>query len=196
MAQTGDEHMLVEMARRGDIAAFREIVERYKRQIYMVSFDFTGNHHDAEDILQDVLIKAYRSLKSFRGDSRLRTWLHRITINTCVDRKRRLALPTTSSEEIADFSERFATADPGSNPEKSAEAARIQKHIQDALGKLTPLERSVFILRNYNQLQIKEVAEVLDRSEGTVKNMLWRALKKLQKELAFYRKELGLEANQ
>jgi RNA polymerase sigma-70 factor (ECF subfamily) len=186
-----DERMLVERAVRGEVSAFREIVERYKRQIYFVSLNFTGNHHDAEDVMQEVLIKAYRSLDKFRGDAKLASWLHRITINTCLDRERRAVVAITSTEEIAGF----AAQNPGSNPERSTEADRIRGHIDRALGALTPLERSVFILRNYNDLPIREVAQVLGRSEGTVKNMLWRALKKLQKELAFYRKELGLEAS-
>jgi RNA polymerase sigma-70 factor, ECF subfamily len=186
-----DERILVERACRGEVSAFREIVERYQRQIYFVSLNFTGNHHDAEDVLQDVLIKAYRSLHKFRGEAKLGSWLHRITINTCIDRERRTMAATASTEEIAGFAEQ----NPGSNPERRTEADRIRGHIDRALRALTPLERSVFILRNYNDLKIKEVAQVLGRSEGTVKNMLWRALKKLKKELAFYRKELGLEAS-
>jgi RNA polymerase sigma-70 factor (ECF subfamily) len=188
-----DEKMLVERASGGDMSAFREIVEGFKHQIYSVALDFTGNHHDAEEVLQEVLMKVYRSLHKFRGDARLSTWLHRVTANTCLDRRRRASPPTTSSEEIPLFAERLAAADPGSNPERSAESTRIREHIDTALAALTPLERSVFVLRNYSGLPIKEVARVLGRSEGTVKNMLWRALRKLQKELAFYRRELGLE---
>jgi RNA polymerase sigma-70 factor (ECF subfamily) len=187
-----DESVLVARACGGDMAAFRVIVDRYQRQIYNISYDFTGNHHDAEDILQEVLFKVYQSLNRFRGESRLSTWLHRVTINTCLDRARRGSLPVTSSEEL--LPDRLAAESPSGDPEKSAEAMRIQSHIEDALRTLTPLERSVFILRNYRELPIKDVAQVLGRSEGTVKNMLWRALKKLQKRLEFYRKELGLEA--
>jgi RNA polymerase sigma-70 factor (ECF subfamily) len=190
-----DERMLVERASGGDMSAFREIVEHYKRQIYAVSLDFTGNHHDAEDVLQEVLMKVYRSLHKFRGDARLSTWLHRITVNTCLDRRRGTPLPITSSEEIPGSVERIAATGPGSNPEKAAESTRMQEHINGALAALTPLERSVFVLRNYSGLPLKEVARILDRSEGTVKNMLWRALRKLQKELAFYRRELRLETS-
>jgi RNA polymerase sigma-70 factor (ECF subfamily) len=190
-----DERILVERASGGDMSAFREIVEVYKRQIYSVSLDFTGNHHDAEDVLQEVLIKVYRSLHKFRGDARLSTWLHRVTVNTCLDRQRKASVPTTSSEEIPRYAERFAASDPRSNPERTAESNRMQEQIDDALSALTPLERSVFVLRNYSGLPLKEVARVLGRSEGTVKNMLWRALRKLQKELAIYRRELGLEAS-
>ena len=190
-----DERILVERASGGDMSAFREIVEQYKRQIYSVSLDFTGNHHDAEDVLQEVLMKVYRSLHKFRGDARLGTWLHRVTVNTCLDRRRKPSLPVTSSEEIPLYEERVAAADPRSNPERSAESTRMQEHIDGALAALTPLERSVFVLRNYSGLPLKEVARVLGKSEGTVKNMLWRALRKLQKELAFYRRELGLETS-
>jgi len=177
------------------MSAFREIVELYKHQIYSVSLDFTGNHHDAEDVVQEVLIKVYRSLHKFRGDARLSTWLHRVTVNTCLDRRRKASVPTTSSEEIPQYAERFAASDPQCNPEKAAELNRMQEQIDGALSSLTPLERSVFVLRNYSGLPLKEVARVLGRSEGTVKNMLWRALRKLQKELAIYGRELGLEAS-
>ena len=190
-----DEKTLVERARKEDVSAFRQLVERYQKQIYHVSLDFTGNHHDAEDVVQDVLIKAYRSLGTFRGDSRFSTWIHRITINTCLDRARRMSLPTTSTEELPGYVDYFIERSPSMNPERSAEAGLIQKHIDAAVQRLTPLERSVFILRSYNELSIKEVARILDRSEGTIKNMLWRALQKLQRDLSFYRKELGLEVN-
>jgi RNA polymerase sigma-70 factor (ECF subfamily) len=190
-----DERFLVEKARKGDMSAFQEIVERHKNQIYYLSLDFTGNHHDAEDVLQEVLIKAHRSLKTFKGNSRLRTWFHRITINTCIDLTRRASPAITSAEDLPGCCERLVEYSPNSNPEKKTEAERIQLHIEEALQQLTPLERSVFILRTYHQLPIKEAAQILGRSEGTVKNMLWRAIQKLQKELSFYRKELGLEAS-
>jgi RNA polymerase sigma-70 factor (ECF subfamily) len=176
------------------MSAFQEIVERHQKQIYYLSLDFTGNHHDAEDVLQEVLIKAHRSLKTFRGHSRLSTWFHRITINTCIDLTRRVS-PLTTSTEDEPGCERLVEHSPNSNPEEKTEAGRIQTHIEEALQHLTPLERSVFVLRTYHQLPIKEAAQILGRSEGTVKNMLWRALRKLQKELSFYRKELGLETS-
>ena len=188
-----DERTLVERARKGDVSAFQQIVERYQKQIYFVAIDFTGNHHDAEDVLQEVLIKAYRSLSAFRGDSRLGTWIHRITVNTCLDRARKTSLPTTSTEDLPGYVDYLIETSPSTNPERNAEAGSIQAHIDAAVQRLTPLERSVFVLRNYNQLPIKEVARILGRSEGTVKNMLWRALQKLQRDLSFYRKELGLE---
>ena len=188
-----DERVLVEKARNGDMSAFQEIVERHQKQIYYLSLDFTGNHHDAEDVLQEVLIKAHRSLKTFRGNSRLSTWFHRITINTCIDLTRRASPLITSSEDVPGCCERLVEPSPNSNPEERTEAERIQTHIDEALQHLTPLERSVFVLRTYHQLPVKEAAQILGRSEGTVKNMLWRALRKLQKELSFYRKEFGLE---
>src|SRR5438552_328474 len=99
MAVERDEKALVELACAGDSSAFQTIVEQYKRQIYCVSLDYTGNHHDAEDIVQEVLLKAYRSLDKFRGEARLSSWLHRITINTCIDRERKKSIPVTSTED-------------------------------------------------------------------------------------------------
>jgi RNA polymerase sigma-70 factor (ECF subfamily) len=161
-----------------------------------VARDFTGNHHDAEDILQDVLIKAYRSLGDFQGKAKLSSWLHRITINTCIDWGRRGSLQTKAIEDLPPNSGHLVEFSPRTNPERQTESARIQERVERALQRLSPLERSIFILRQYQQLPIKEVARVLEKSEGTVKNILWRALQKLQKELSLYKKDLGLEASQ
>ena len=76
-----EEQVLVECAHNGEMGAFRELVERYKKKVYYLSFDLTGNHHDAEDLSQEVFIKAYRSLKNFRGDAKLNSWLYRINRN-------------------------------------------------------------------------------------------------------------------
>lgn len=192
-----EEQSLIERARNGETAAFRELVERHKKKIYYLALDMTGNHHDAEDMSQEVFIKAYRYLNSFRGDAKLSSWLYRITVNTCYDHRRKKSLTSMEFKENLDemgTAQQTSTGEHVSeNPEQRAEASVIQNHIQNALQRLSLKERSVFVLRHYNHFQLKEIAYIMDISLGTVKSTLFRAVERLQKELSFYRADLGLE---
>lgn len=192
-----DEWRLVERARDGELAAFRELVERYKQKIYYLALDLTSNRHDAEDLSQEVFIKAYRSLDSFRGDSKLSSWLYRIAVNTCVNMRRKKALTAMSLRgDFSDTSDNETSVGGGGyshDPERSAESSLIQMHIDRALRRLPPRQRSVFVLRHYHDLPLKEIAGILKISEGTVKSLLFRSIRRLQEELAFYRRDLGLE---
>ena len=192
-----NEQELVERIQRGEQGAFQEFVERYKKKVYYMAYDLTSNHHDAEDLSQEVFIKVYRSLKGFRGESRLNSWLYRITINAHLNKKRKKSLSAMELQE--DFSQAqsdtnlHGTGAFERNPEHHAAASVVQKHIDQALEKLSPRERSVFVLRHYKEMSLKEVAATLEISEGTVKSLLFRSLRKMQGALAFYRQELGLE---
>lgn len=188
-----DEQLLIQRARNGELGAFRELVERYKKKIYYLSLDLTGNHHDAEDLSQEVFIKAFRSLKDFRGEAKFNSWLYRIAVNTCISQRRKKSLSAMTLQHDFEGDETpqyFSDGKSAHNPENSAEAGLMQQHIENALQRLTPRERSVFVLRHYNDLRLKEIAQVLKITEGTVKSMLFRAMQRLQKELAFYKKEI------
>lgn len=191
-----EEKQLIDRAQRGDFDAFRELVERSKITTYHLAYDLTGNRHDAEDVSQEAYIRAFRGLKGFRGDAKWSTWMHRITVNTFLDHRR---ANKTQMVEYQEEMETTETMNPGPNgphapgPEKAAEAGVMQEHIGRALESLTPQERSVFVLRHYRDLPLKEIAAVMDIAEGTVKAYLFRAVKRLQRELSFYRTELGPE---
>jgi RNA polymerase sigma-70 factor (ECF subfamily) len=194
-----DEQLLIERAQRGEMDAFRDLVERSKINVYRLAYDLTGNRHDAEDLSQDVFIKAYRSLQKFRGDAKWSTWLYRITVNTCMDqRKLKSYTHMTYKNDIENESEAVTHDDQHKSvrPDRAAEAGLIQQHIEQALNQLSTQERAVFVLRHYNDLPLKQIAETLDIAEGTVKSFLFRAVQRLQKELAFYRNDLGLENKQ
>lgn len=192
-----EERELVQRVKSGDQAAFRELVERFKQQTYYLAFDLAGNHHDAEDISQEVFIKAYRGIGKFRSGSKLSTWLYRITVNAYIDSKRKKSHKMVSLFEKRDNNE----ADPlevvsdgvAGNPEISMNAADINEHISGALEHLSERERSVFVLRHYHDLPLKEISEALDITEGTVKSLLFRSIHKLRDRLSFFREELGLE---
>lgn len=170
---------------------FPELVGRFMRKIYFLSLDLTGNHHDAEDLAQEAFLRAHKAMKKFRGEAQIGTWLYRITINTHIDRQRGLKSAALRTQKSLDDEEgpTFAPTDsrPGSDPEKQAESEMIQSHIDQALNTLSARQRTIFVLRHYQGLKLREIAALIDRSEGTVKTTLFRAVQRLQQELAFYR---------
>jgi len=167
---------------------FRDLVEAHKRRVYYLALDLTGNHHDAEDLAQEVFIKAYRALDSFRGDSKVYTWLYRITVNTHLNRRRKKAVRYMQLRE--DF-DRTAD-DSGALPDTDTDTERhqMQSHIEASLDVLSPSERSAFVLKHMNGLTIKDTAAAMDVATGTIKSLLYRATRKLRDELAFYRDDL------
>jgi len=192
-----DEQVLVDRISSGDSTAFQEFVDRYKKKIYYIAYDITGDQDDAEDVSQEVFIKVFRSLKTFRRNAKISSWLYQISVNASIDLLRKKSLKPEKSmddTERADIQENL----PGSsthaqNPERIAEGFLIQKHISQALQKVSPKERSVFVMRHYNELKIREIAEILNVSPGTVKALFYRATRKLRKELSFYLGNPGLE---
>jgi RNA polymerase sigma-70 factor (ECF subfamily) len=194
-----DEQVLVDRISSGDNTAFQEFVERYKKKIYYIAYDITGDHNDAEDVSQEVFIKVFRSLRTFRRNAKISSWLYQISVNASIDLlRKKSSKPEKSLDDLerADIQENF----PGGgtraqNPERSAESFLIQKHISQALQKVSPKERSVFVMRHYNELKIREIAEILKVSQGTVKALFYRATRKLRKELSFYLGNPGLEVS-
>lgn len=177
-------------------ASIGDIIERYQRQVYYLALDLCGNHDDAEDLAQDVFVKVYHSLASFRGDAKLSSWMYRITVNTFIDKSRKKSFAASKVNENYDDERSYyndASRNRSLSPEDKAASELIRKHVDAALDVLSPQERSVFVLRHYNNRTLKEIAEILGNSEGSVKSLLFRAVQKLRKSLAFYRKELGLE---
>jgi RNA polymerase sigma-70 factor (ECF subfamily) len=188
MAMEENETNLIERVCSGDMYAFQEIVERYKKKIYYIAYDIVGDFHEAEDISQEVFIKMYRALDRFRKDAKMSSWLYQIAVNTSIDSlRKRKAKPRINVEDIEQVGvqERaLESLSPEADPERRAVATLMQKHIDLALDKITPQERTVFVMRHYNEFKIREIAEVLEVSSGTVKSLLFRALKKLRKELS------------
>lgn len=193
-----EDRIYVERAQNGDTAAFRELVERYKHQVYYLALDMLSNPQDAEDMSQEVFIKAYRYLNGFRGDAKFSSWIYRITINTCIDQRRKKAMKSAKQTQTLDERElpqqASLSGDAEAHPEKKAEASLMQKHIDQALQKLSDKERAIFILRHYHQKKFHEIADIRKITVGSAKGTLFRAIQKLQKELAFYKADLGLES--
>ena len=131
-----NDRKLVERAREGDGAAFRMLVERYMKKIYAVALDMTGDHHDAEDISQDVFIKAFGALPGFRGRASVSTWLYRMTVNACIDRSRKKtwkAMKPKGTVIDEDMQQQEQSHNTLSHPENELERALLQQRIRKAL---------------------------------------------------------------
>ena len=192
-----DERELVQRVKDGDQNAFRELVERYKKQIYYLALDLTGDHHDAEDVSQEVFIKVYRGIGKFRYGSKLGTWLHRITVNAYLDSKRKKSFKMVSLHENKQESGTTPLDVPAdgqtANPDLAADSADVGEHIRRALEGLSEHERAVFVLRHYHDLSLKEISTTMNIAEGTVKSHLFRSVRKLRDRLSYYKQGLGLE---
>jgi RNA polymerase sigma-70 factor (ECF subfamily) len=175
---------LITRAAGGDPAAFQALVERYRSMVYRVAYQFAGNHYDAEDIAQDVFIKVYRSLGTFRQDAQLSSWLYRIVMNACIDHRRRHA-PAGAAPfgEEAEY-RLLNTPEETPGPEEQAYAGELGDAITAEIDRLPPGQRIVFIMRHHQGLKLGEIATALGLAEGTVKRQLHSAVHRLRRALA------------
>ena len=170
-----DEKHILARARRGDLAAFEELVRRTEKRVYAVALRSSGSPEDAADITQEVFLRAWRSIEDFRGDSGFSTWLFRITANLCVDFARhRQAQPQTQPLVGEDDAER-PIPDTAPTPEEHLENSELGRELAAALDEISEEHRRIVLLRDVSGLSYTEIAEVLEISEGTVKSRLSRA---------------------
>ena len=183
---TSDEE-LVSRAVTGDKDAFRGLFERNRNQAYRVAYRFLGSHEDALDVVQEAFVKAYRGLRGFDRRAQFRTWLMRIVTNTCLDRRRsRASSPASSlSDEIVETTaEDSRPHQHHESPMEKMEYGELREALDRALGRLSEAHRAAFVLHTQENLTYREIAEVLQISEGTVMSRLFHARKKLQKILS------------
>jgi RNA polymerase sigma-70 factor (ECF subfamily) len=176
-----DERGLVEACLAQRPGAFDLIVERHRRAVYQLCYRFLGNHEDASDLSQDVFLRAYRGLRSFRGQSTLATWLYRIGVNVCLNRvsaKTTLGKLTEPIEEKQFVDPRAESA--SDLMLKDERAARVRA----AIARLPRKQRTTLILRTYHDMSHQEIADVLGSSVGAVKANFFHALGNLKKLLA------------
>ncbi len=181
-----DAH-LVARARRGDQNAFRQLVLAYQERIFVVVRSMVRNQEDARDIAQDVFIKAYASLGSFRGQSSFYTWLYRIAVNMAIDFRRKMDRKPSSAyddQREADGAEGAFVPDARQfSPERALKDKELGRHIMEAVDQLPEEQRTAIILRELEGLSYKEIAEVMGCSQGTVMSRLFYGRKKLQERL-------------
>ncbi len=188
-----DEKALIRRLQTGEASAFRELVETHKRALFNLAYDLLGNAADAEDISQEAFIKVHRSIGDFRGEAQLGSWMYRIVVNLCLNQRRKKALSEMELRDSFEESELHAAtpaSDHATDPEKATEAEIIRQHLRGALEQLSPQQKTIFVLRHDEDLPLAEISQMLKISEGTVKSQLFRALRKLQDALAFYKTDL------
>jgi len=175
----------------GDASAFQALVERHRTMVYRVAYQFAGNHHDAEDIAQEVFIKVYRSLDRFRQDAQLTSWIYRIVMNACIDHQRRHRLGTNvAAGDEAEYRMLNAPEEtPG--PEARTYAGELGEVLQLEIGRLPKGQRIVFVMRHYQGMKLGEIAAALGLAEGTVKRQLHAAVHRLREALAEARVTVG-----
>lgn len=192
-----DDAQLIEKIKSGDKFAFRLLVERYQKKLYFLALDLTGDHDDAEDLSQEVFIKMYRKIEQFRMESQVSSWLYRIAINVYLNKKRIKILSIIKPERKFSTQERALAELPDEQSdcttERQAASALLKKRIQAAISRLSEREKVVFVLKHYHEYSIKEIAKDVHIAEGTVKSLLFRAIKKMQVALSPFKNEFGLE---
>ncbi len=186
---------LVERVRNGDQGASRELVERYRSKALALAFSMTGGDRgEAEDLTQEAFLKVFRGLNGFKGRSSFHTWFHRVLVNTCLDglrRKRRrerfLSLwPLRPRENGPSLEEAEVGSDPGreSDPLQVLRAGEFRRQVGRVLARLPRRQRAAFHLKVFQDLTIREIAEIMGLAEGTVKSHLFRATRALREGLA------------
>jgi RNA polymerase sigma-70 factor (ECF subfamily) len=188
------ETELIRQAQAGSRDAFDAPMRQYDQQVLRLALHLTGSETDAQDILQEAFLKAYRYLGNFRFECSFYTWIYRIVTNLCLDLLRRrktrredqATIVDESGEELdllSNVSDERAMA----NPDRELQRKELGARIQEALETLTPRERMVFELKHYQGLKLRAIGEMLNTTEETAKNTLFRATKKLRANLAVVR---------
>lgn len=185
-----DELALVEAAKKGDIAAFEELVKRYDRNVFRIAQHITQNREDAEDVVQDAFLKAYGNLGQFQGQSKFYTWLVRIAVNEALMKlRRRRPERTVSLDQDVETDEDTIpreVADWSPNPEQQYNQAELRELLQRTIQGLPAGFRTVFVLRDVEGLSTEETAEALGLSIPAVKSRLLRARLQLRERLNKY----------
>lgn len=185
-----DEHLLVAAAKGGDLSAFNELVRRYERKIFRLTMNITRNREDAEDAMQDAFLKSYSHLKDFAGDSRFYTWLVRIAANEALMRLRKRRPNQFSLDEpIPGENEETIPQDIqdwGPSPEQRYGQSEMHEILSGVIDELEPGFRTVFVLRDVEELSTEETAKIVGISVPAVKSRLLRARLKLREKLNHY----------
>ncbi len=180
---------LIEDCKQGNPAAFDEFVRRYKDRVYGVVYRFLGNHEDAQDVSQEVFLRAYQGLAGFEGRSKVTTWLHSIAGNLARNRLRdsgrrgRNKVVRLDEARAERGGAQGAWASAQANPEESARGQELERAMQEALLTLPEHYRLVFVLRTFDRLNYDEIAEIAGCPRGTVKSRLNHARKQLHAQL-------------
>jgi RNA polymerase sigma-70 factor (ECF subfamily) len=175
----------VERTRAGDTAAFRVLVERYGRSVFRLAFRMTGNEFDAEDVVQETFLRAFKQLDTYESRSSFSTWLYRIAANYSLDlirsRKRHASRRVTENPDEENILDSVKTTDPGQD--RIYYSAQVKERLDAALQLLSDQERTAFLLRHFEGQSIEQIGAVLDLGVSATKNSIFRAVRKIREAL-------------
>lgn len=172
-------------------AAIKRLYERYQLNIFNICLRLLGNQQEAEDVTQDVFVRAFNAYGRFRGDANPGTWLYRIAVNLCLNLQRRQKqLQWLSLDFFTDHSEGYPLPDHHDQPEEIMQKAEMERIVQEAINRLPERQRVALVLSRYEDLSYQEIAETMDCSVSSVESLLHRAKQNLVKRLWSYRKDL------
>ena len=184
----GSDAAAVERTLAGDPDAYRVLVERHSRSLFRLAYRMTSNEQDAEEIVQDAFLRAYRKLGQFESRANFGTWVYRIAVNCALDRRRKLGteerhreVPTEDDADAPRAIEQRASESP--TPDRLALSEEIGKQITLALDALSPAERAAFVMRHWEGRGIEEIAQALHLRNSATKNTVFRAVQKLRRAL-------------
>lgn len=182
----------VERTLAGERDAFRVLVERHSQQLFGLAYRMTGNEHDAEEVVQEAFLRAYRNLGQFGSRANFGTWAYRIAANYAIDRMRqrknedsRRKMPSAAEEEL-EQGPLDLVADERPNPDRLAVNSELRKKMQEALKNLSSSERTAFVMRHWEGCAIEEIAAVLKSTTSAAKNTVFRSVQKLRRALEPY----------
>ena len=178
-----EESRLIQRASAGDAAAFNSLMGMHERRMYAVALRMCGNPEDAQDCLQEAMLRIYRAIGGFKAQSSFSTWVYRITMNACLDElRRRKNRPNTSLDGLYDAG--WSPVDPGATPEKHAMTVDMRRQLQVFIRELPEDMRAAVVLRDVQGYSYEEIAAMLDANVGTIKSRISRAREKLREKIA------------
>lgn len=173
-----DDAAAVAQARGGDEDAFRVLVERHSRSIYRLAYRMTGRPEDAEDVVQETFVRAFRQLGRFESRSNFATWVYRIGFNCAIDYMR--ARPHRESAELPETLDRMSGPAAAPTMDDLVYAGQISERVQNALQQLSPQERAAFLMRHYQGCSIEEICGTLGLRSNAAKHSIFRAVRKMR----------------
>ena len=179
-----DEAKLITRLKAENKTALKEFFERYRKKVFSLAFGMLHSREDAKDALQDIFFKFFKSIGSFKGKSKLSTWLYRISINTCLDRLKKITRERT--EPLVDSSHEISSRQAEENPRDAVIKKELAESVKRAVEKLPLDQKTVFLLREVDGLSYKEIADILHCRIGTVMSRLHYARRALRKDLKPY----------
>ena len=182
-----EEADLIARAQSGEVEAFCQLAANHQRSLYVLALKYSGNHHDAEDLTQDVMLNAYRAIHQFKGMSSFHTWLSRIMVNSFLNQKRKSdPLASTKRQETIeeDFEASFYRPKPARNSERNVHNGLVMQQVIKLLGSVPERQRLMFLMKHQQGMTCEEIAASMGTSVGTVKKTLFRVVDRLRQHFA------------